>query len=265
MNSKALLDLKDLSIAYGQNTVVKNVSFQVPRGSIVTIVGESGSGKSTLIRSVIGLLTAGGRIEKGSIFFEDKDLTAYSDAQMKAVRGNQIAMIFQDGGTYLDSRKKVGYQFIETIRSHLDLSKKEARQKAVKMLEKLHLCDVERIMDTYPFMLSGGMCQRVAIAMAMVMNPKLLLADEPTSALDVTIQAQVVRLMEELKNDYGTTILMVSHNMGLAAYLADYVVVMKDGRLMEWGRTEAVIEKPQHAYTQALLAAVPELQVANFG
>ncbi|WKY44224.1 ABC transporter ATP-binding protein [Eubacteriaceae bacterium ES2] len=265
MNSQSLLDIKDLSIAYGQNTVVENVTFQVPQGSIVAIVGESGSGKSTLIRSVIGLLTASGRIEKGSIFFEDVELTLCSDAQMNAIRGNQIAMIFQDGATYLDSRKKIGYQFVETIRSHLDLSKKEARQKAVEILERLHLSDVERIMDTYPFMLSGGMCQRVAIAMVMVMNPKLLLADEPTSALDVTIQAQVVRLMEELKNDYGTTILMVTHNMGLAAYLADYVVVMKDGRLVEWGPAEAVIDEPQKAYTQDLLAAVPELQVANFG
>lgn len=259
------MEIEDLSIAYGQNTVVENVSFKVAQGSIVAIVGESGSGKSTLIRSVIGLLTAGGRVENGQILFDDKDMAVCSDSQMKAIRGNQITMIFQDAGTYLDGRKKIGYQFVETIRSHRDISKKEARQKAAEMLEKLHLCDVWRILDTYPFMLSGGMCQRVAIAMAMVMNPRLLLADEPTSALDVTIQAQVARLMAELNRDYDTTILMVTHNMGLAAYLADYVVVMKDGRLIEWGRTQAVIDNPREAYTQALLAAVPELQVTNFG
>ncbi|KAF5054123.1 Oligopeptide transport ATP-binding protein OppD [anaerobic digester metagenome] len=266
MNKKNILDIRDVSIRYhNQKKAVDQVSFEVPQKSIVAIVGESGSGKSTLIRSIMGLLTADGAIENGEIIFDGKNLLSCSSLELQEIRGNQIAMIFQDGGSYLDNKKKVGYQFIETIRSHMNVSKKEARQKAIEMLKQLCLCDAERVMNTYPFMLSGGMCQRVAIAMAMTMNPRLLLADEPTSALDVTIQAQVVRQMKELRNNFDTTILLVTHNMGVAAYLADYVVVMKSGRLVEWGSRESIIGNPKQAYTQQLLSAVPELQVMNVG
>lgn len=262
MNNEMLLEIKDLTIKYNnQKTAVDHVSFQVPEKSIVAIVGESGSGKSTIIRSITGLLTAGGTVETGEILFQNKNLIQCNSDEMHCIRGNQISMIFQDGGSYLDNKRKIGYQFIETIRSHLDISKKEAKKIATDMLEKLCLCDADRVMNAYPFMLSGGMCQRVAIAMSMTMSPKLLLADEPTSALDVTIQAQVVRQMSELRKEFGTTILLVTHNMGVAAYLADYVVVMKSGQLVEWGERDQVINDPQDTYTKQLLAAVPELKV----
>lgn len=265
MNEK-LLEINNLTIRYhNQKTAVEDVSFIVPQQSIVAIVGESGSGKSTLIRSIIGLMTSGGTIESGEIWFQEKNLVTCSNQEMHEIRGNKISMIFQDGGSYLDSKKKIGYQFVETIRSHLKISKIAAREKAIEMLEQLCLCDAERVMNAYPFMLSGGMCQRVAIAMGMTMNPQLLLADEPTSALDVTIQAQVVRQMAELRNDYGTTILLVTHNMGVAAYLADYVVVMKAGQLVEWGACDQIIDHPQDPYTRQLLSAVPELKVGCVG
>lgn len=181
---------------------------------------------------------------------------------MLRIRGNQISMIFQDGGSYMDNKRKIGYQFIETIQSHMKVSKQEAKNTAMDMLEKMCLTDTKHIMNSYPFMLSGGMCQRVAIAMGMTMEPKLLLADEPTSALDVTIQAQVVRQMSQLRNQYGTTIVLVTHNMGVAAYLADYIAVMKSGQLVEWGTRDQVIENPKDVYTNKLLLAVPELKVS---
>lgn len=266
MNKAMLLEIKDLTIKYNNHKIaVEDVSFTVPEKSIIAIVGESGSGKSTIIRSIIGLMTSGGIIENGEIWFQGKNLVASSDEEMQRIRGNQISMIFQDGGSYLDNKRKIGSQFIETIRSHMAITKKEARQKAIEMLEQLCLCDAERVMNSYPFMLSGGMCQRVAIAMGMTMSPKLLLADEPTSALDVTIQAQVVRQMAELRNNYGTTILLVTHNMGVAAYLADYVVVMKSGQLVEWGKCDQVIDHPEDPYTRQLLSSVPELKVTCVG
>lgn len=255
-----VLEVKDLSIDYPGKEAVKQVSFVVPENKIVAIVGESGSGKSTIVKAVINLLPSGGKITGGSILFNGKDLTKLSDGQMRGIRGKEMAMIFQDAGAYLNPRLKIGKQYLETILVHQSVSKSEATELAERMLRKMKLSDPERIMNFYPFQLSGGMKQRVAIAMAMSMEPKLLLADEPTSALDVTVQAQVVQEMMSLRDEFGTSIVIVTHNMGVASQMADYIAVMYNGELMEFGTRDQVINTPKSEYTRKLLSVVPELK-----
>ncbi|QOX64449.1 ABC transporter ATP-binding protein [Anoxybacterium hadale] len=255
-----VLEVKDLCVSYYEKNAVNNVSFTVPENKIVAIVGESGSGKSTIIKAVIKLLSSGGEITGGDILFNGKDITKLTGEQMRKLRGKEIAMIFQDAGAYLNPRLKIGSQYLETILVHQPISKAEAKELAEKMLLKLKLADPERIMKSYPFQLSGGMKQRVAIAMAMSMEPKLLLADEPTSALDVTVQAQVVHEMMTLRDELGTSIIIVTHNMGVASRMADYIAVMCEGELMEFGTRDQVIETPKSDYTKTLLSVVPELK-----
>jgi ABC-type dipeptide/oligopeptide/nickel transport system ATPase component len=260
MIEKSFLNINNLSIKYGtQEPVVKNISMSIGKNDIVGIVGESGSGKSTLIRSLLGILPTGSSICSGDIIFKDKNLLKLSQKEWRGIRGNKIAMIFQDAGRSLTPILKIGDQFIETIRSHFNISKADAHDKAIDMLGKMQLPDASRIMNSYPFELSGGMKQRVAIAMAMTMEPELLLADEPTSSLDVTVQAQVVREMMELRKNFNTTIIMVTHNMGVAAYMCDKIGVMNQGELVEWGTKDQVIDHTKSDYTRKLLAAVPEL------
>lgn len=258
-----VLEVKDLCISYYGKNAVKNVNFTVPENKIVAIVGESGSGKSTIIKAVIKLLSSGGEITGGKILFHGKDLTKLTEEQLRKIRGKEIAMIFQDAGAYLNPRLKIGSQYLETILAHQSISKMEAKELAENMLLKMKLADPERIMKSYPFQLSGGMKQRVAIAMAMSMEPKLLLADEPTSALDVTVQAQVVQEMMTLRDELGTSIIIVTHNMGVASRMADYIAVMCEGELMEFGTRDQVIEAPKSDYTKMLLSVVPELKEAN--
>ena len=260
MIEKSFLNINNLSIKYGrQEPVVKNVSMSIGSNDIVGIVGESGSGKSTLIRSILGILPTGSSICSGDVIFKDRNLLELSKKEWREIRGNRIAMIFQDAGQSLTPILKIGDQFIETIRSHFNISKADAHDKAIDMLGKMQLPDASRIMNSYSFELSGGMKQRVAIAMAMTMEPELLLADEPTSSLDVTVQAQVVREMMELRRNFNTTIIMVTHNMGVAAYMCDKIGVMHQGELVEWGITDQVINHPKSDYTRRLLSAVPEL------
>ncbi|MBD7911207.1 ABC transporter ATP-binding protein [Clostridium cibarium] len=260
MISEKILDINNLCINYGkQASIVKNVSMSIKHKEIVGIVGESGSGKSTLLRSILGIPPIGSSISSGDIIFKDRNLLEYSKKEWREIRGNRIAMIFQDAGRSLTPILKIGDQFIETIRSHFNISKLDAHDKAVDMLRKMRLPDAERIMNSYPFELSGGMKQRVAIAMAMTMEPELLLADEPTSSLDVTIQAQVVREMMELRENFNTSIIIVTHNMGVASYMCDKIGVMRQGELVEWGIKDQVINSPRSEYTRSLLAAVPEL------
>ena len=257
-----MLDVQDITVAYSSNAepTIEGFHLEMKPGEICSIVGESGSGKTTVIRSILGLLPSGGKVTKGDILFEGESLLQYSKKQWRELRGTQISMIFQDSGAMINPIRKIGSQYVEYIRAHKNISKKDAFDMAVEMLEKMRLPDGKRIMESYPFELSGGMCQRVGIAMAMTFQPKLLLADEPTSALDVTTQAQIVRQMMELRDDFGTGIIVVTHNIGVAAYMADKLLVMRQGKVVDSGQREDILHNPQSEYTKNLLASVPALK-----
>ena len=255
----ALLEIKDVDISYGKRLIVKNCNLTMDEGQICSIVGESGSGKTTVIRAVLGLLAGGGKVTKGDILFEGKTLLNKSKEEWRKLRGTDISMIFQDSGAMMNPTRKVGAAYVEYIRTHENISKKDAWDKAVEMLERMRLPDGNNIMKSYPFQLSGGMRQRVGIAMGMTYQPKLLLADEPTSALDVTTQAQIIRQFMELRDEYGTSIIIVTHNLGVAAYMADYLVVMKDGVIEDEGDRDHMLKVSENPYTKMLLAAVPSL------
>lgn len=257
-----MLNVQDITIAYSKNPkpTIEGFHLEMKPGEICSIVGESGSGKTTVIRSILGLLPGGGKVTKGDILFEGESLLKYSKKQWRELRGTQISMIFQDSGAMINPVRKIGSQYVEYIRAHKDISKKDAADMAVEMLEKMRLPNGKRIMDSYSFELSGGMCQRVGIAMAMTFEPKLLLADEPTSALDVTTQAQIVRQMMELRDTFGTGIIVVTHNIGVAAYMADKMIVMKHGKVVDSGVREDILHNPTSEYTRNLLAAVPSLK-----
>lgn len=243
---------------------MSDVSLSVSEGEIVSIVGESGSGKTTLIRAILGLLPPGGKITAGSICFGGKNLVGISEREMRDIRGKKISMIFQDVGASLDPIQRIRGQYREAIRAHERMGNKDYDSRAVAMLQRMQLNDAQRVMGAYPFELSGGMKQRVGIAMGMTGQPKLLLADEPTSALDVTIQAQVVRQMKELRDQFGTSIILVTHNMGVASYLSDKIGVMRQSRLVEFGSRDEVIFRPREKYTKELLDAVPKLGGKRF-
>ena len=230
------------------------------KGEIISIVGESGSGKTTVIRAVLGALPGAGRVSSGDILFHGESLLKNTGNEWRKIRGSKMSMIFQDCGGTLNPIRKIGSQYVEYIRTHESVSKQEAWNKAVSMLSKMRLPDVENIMNSYAYQLSGGMRQRVGIAMAMTFNPELLLADEPTSALDVTTQAQIVRQMMELRDDYGTGIIIVTHNIGVAAYMADQLIVMHHGKVVDHGTREEVLNNPTSDYTRKLLEAVPEME-----
>lgn len=261
----SLLEVKNCTIRYQNGApAVSNVSFDVEKGEIISLVGESGSGKTTMIRAILGLLPPGGKVTEGQIILDGKDLLSLSEHEMENIRGKEISMIFQDVGQSMDPVKLIKSQYIEAIKVHEDISKEESYDKAVEMLRRMHLPDAKRVMASYPFELSGGMKQRVGIAMGMTAQPKLLLADEPTSALDVTIQAQVVREMKELRDKYGVTIILVTHNMGVASYLSDKIGVMYKSKMVEFGRRDEIIYSPKEQYTKDLIEAVPKMGGKRF-
>ena len=255
-----MLKIDNITIAYKDVPTVMDFSLHMAQGQIVSLVGESGSGKTTVIRAVLGLLAGGGKVTKGDILFNGTSLLSNTPEQWRNLRGSEISMIFQDCGGTLNPIRKIGSQYVEYIRTHQSMTKKEAWDKAVSMLTKMRLPDAENIMNSYPYQLSGGMRQRVGIAMAMTFNPELLLADEPTSALDVTTQAQIVRQMMELRDDFGTGIIIVTHNIGVAAYMADQLIVMHHGKVVDHGTREEVLNNPTSDYTKKLLEAVPEME-----
>ncbi len=255
-----MLKVKNLSVAYGRIQVVRGASFFVEPGQIVGIVGESGSGKSTMLKSLAGLLEKHGQVMGGEAFYEGEDLLKLSEKRLRKLRGKEIAVVFQHPELSLDPLWKIGKTYYESVRIHRLLSRKEADAEAEKLFEGLHLENPRRILESYPFELSGGMCQRAAIAIAIANSPRLLLADEPTSALDVTIQKQVIDTMLELRKQFGTSIVVVSHNMGVIAAMADLVGVMKQGELVEWGRKEQVLYNPKHPYTRELICAIPKIR-----
>ncbi|MBQ8930305.1 MAG: ABC transporter ATP-binding protein [Oscillospiraceae bacterium] len=255
----ALLEIKNVDISYGKNVTVSDCNLTLEQGEICSIVGESGSGKTTVIRAVLGLLAGGGKVTAGEILFEGKSLLGLDKKQWRDLRGHDISMIFQDSGAMMNQTRKIGNTFVEYIRTHENLSKKEAWAKGRDMLTRMHLPDGDRIMRSYPFQLSGGMRQRVGIAMGMTYQPKLLLADEPTSALDVTTQAQIVRQMMELRDEYGTSIILVTHDLGVATYMGDKIVVMKNGKIEDRGSRDHMLHQTDNAYTKLLLDAVPSV------
>ena len=256
-----VLELDNVSIGYAKKSeAIKNVSLDLSKGDILAIVGESGSGKSTILKSIKGVLPSGSFISKGDIRIFGRSINKMSSEEMRVMRGLDVAIVFQDAGTYLNPKKKIGVQFIETIQNHRTMKKNEAKELAVDMLYKVDLRDPIRIMDSYVFQLSGGMRQRVAIAMAMVLKPRLLLADEPTSALDVTIQSDIVKQMLKLRQESEMSIIIVTHNIALAANMADYIAVMKNGELVEYGKVKSIINEPKNAYTQELIGSVFELE-----
>ena len=256
-----LLSIKNLAVTYGNNPnpTIAGVNLDLAEGEIVSIVGESGSGKTTVIRALLGVLPNTGRVSEGSITFDGQDLLSFSTKDWLDLRGNQIAMIFQDSGNMMNPIQTIGKQFVEFIQLHSTMSKQEAEAKAIEMLALTNLPHPEAIMKSYPFELSGGMRQRVGIAMAITFSPKLLLGDEPTSALDVTTQAQIVEELLRINRENKTSMIIVTHNIGVAAHMSDKIVVMKQGAVVEYGTAEEVIRNPQAEYTKQLLNAVPEI------
>ena len=252
-----LLEVKDLNISYGDKLTVSGVNLELNTGEIMSIVGESGSGKTTVIRAIMGCLPGRGHVSGGSIIFEGRDMLKNTPEEWRQLCGREMSMIFQDSGNMINPIRRIGEQFVDYIRTHApEKTKAEATEMAKDMLNKVRLPNPESIMQSYPFELSGGMRQRVGIAMAMVFRPKLLLADEPTSALDVTTQAQIIRQIVDIRNEFGVAVILVTHNLGVASYVSNKLVVMKNGRVVESGKRE-VISDPQDAYTKELLAAVP--------
>ena len=255
-----MLEIKDLTIQYGDKLpVVENFSLSLKKGEIITIVGESGSGKSTVLSSILGLLPNGGKIISGDIIYNGESMLNKSLNQWRELRGTEITMISQDSGGTLNQIRKIGKQFVEYIQTHSKMSAKEAEEKAKDMFSKVNLPDPEIIMKSYPHQLSGGMKQRVGIAMALTFHPKIILGDEPTSALDVITQAQIVKKIMDLRKKFDTSIIMVTHNLGVAAYISDKIIVMQNGKIVDAGNKNEVIENPKSEYTKKLLEAVPEI------
>ena len=256
-----MLEIKDLAVQYGHHDpTIEHFNLSMKKGEIISVVGESGSGKTTVIRAVLGALPGAGQVTSGDILFHGESLLKNSKSDWRKIRGSKMSMIFQDCGGTLNPIRKIGSQYVEYICTLEAMAKKDAWQRAVTMLSKMRLPDAENIMNSYPYQLSGGMRQRVGIAMAMTFNPELLLADEPTSALDVTTQAQIVRQMMELRDDFGTGIIIVTHNIGVAAYMADQLIVMHHGKVVDHGTREEVLNNPTSDYTKKLLDAVPEME-----
>ena len=243
----------------GEVKAVNDVSISVPRGKVVGIVGESGCGKSMTARSIIRLLKYPGKIVSGSVTLAGKELTTLSEHEMSTVRGEEIGMIFQEPMTSLNPVMKVGRQVQEALLLHRKLTRREARAEVLRMFKKVGISEPERRYDCYPHELSGGLRQRVMIAMAMICRPKLIIADEPTTALDVTVEAQILQLMMQLKNETGSGIMLISHNLGVIAQMCDYVYVMYAGRVVEQAETFELFSHPAHPYTVGLMSSVASL------
>lgn len=254
-----ILRYEHVDIAYNGKLAVSDVSFALQEGEILGIVGESGSGKSTLIKAAMGLLGPDGLVTRGDIWYGDKDLPDLNEKELLKINGSEISMIFQNAGASFCPIRTVGAQLYESMTEHVAISREAFHEQAMELLGKLGFENGERILSDYPFELSGGMQQRVGIAAAMLLHPKILLADEPTSALDVAVQKQAVEEMLLIRETFGTSIIIVTHNIGVIGAMADNVLVMKDGEMVEYGPTRRVLDAPEQPYTRKLMAAVPRL------
>ncbi|TCZ80095.1 ABC transporter ATP-binding protein [Paenibacillus albiflavus] len=246
---------------FGEVKAVRHVDMKLNKGEVIGVVGESGSGKSVTAMSILKLLQNTGKIVGGQILFKGEDLANKSEKEMRRIRGNEISMIFQDPMTSLNPVITVGEQIIETIREHQGLSRKEAREKAIKLLKLVKIPDAEKRMSNYPFEFSGGMRQRVMIAIALCCEPDLLIADEPTTALDVTTQSQILKLMKSLKSEFNMSIMLITHDLGVVADICTRIVVMYGGMVMEEGSAEDIFYQPKHPYTLGLLQSVPRSEM----
>jgi peptide/nickel transport system ATP-binding protein len=261
--AEPLLEVKDLKVHFetedGVVQAVDGISYAVERGHALGIVGESGSGKSVSSMTVMGLTRSGNARISGSITFDGMDLLNASDAEMRKVRGGEIAMIFQDPLSSLHPFYKIGHQLVEAHRSHNDVSMAQARDRAIEMLGLVGIPDPRRRIDSYPHEFSGGMRQRVMIAMALINDPKLLIADEPTTALDVTVQAQILELIQKLQAELDTAVVMITHDLGVVAEVTEEIAVMYAGRVVEYGKADTIFAAPEHPYTWGLLKSIPRL------
>jgi peptide/nickel transport system ATP-binding protein len=258
-----ILELRNLSVEFptrhGTLGALDHVSFSIARGEVVGVVGESGAGKSLTGAAIIGLLEPPGRVSGGQIMLEGRRIDQLNDDQMRLIRGREIGAVFQDPLTSLNPLYTVGQQIIETILAHLPLTPKQALTRAIELLESTGIPAARERIDHYPHQFSGGMRQRVVIALALAAEPKLIVADEPTTALDVSIQAQIIELLKRLCREKGTAVMLITHDMGVIAETADRVVVMYGGRVVEVGAVRDVIHKPQHPYTVGLMGSIPSM------
>lgn len=256
-----LLTISDLTIAFtgdtGTHEVTDHLSLTLDEGEIVCLVGESGCGKSVTSMSLLGLLGQGGSVKEGSICYEDRDLLTLSEKELDQIRGKEISMIFQDPMSSLNPVFTIGYQIMEGLRIHMGLKKREAWVRAVELLARVGMKEPEMVMKSYPHTLSGGMRQRAIIAMALACDPKLLIADEPTTALDVSVQAQIMELLKRLQKEFRMAVLLITHDMGVVSHMADRVLVMYAGQIVEEAQAEELFHHPSHPYTRALLSAIP--------
>ncbi|RUZ59100.1 ABC transporter ATP-binding protein, partial [Mesorhizobium sp. M7A.F.Ca.US.007.01.1.1] len=262
--SEPILDIANLSVSVrgeeGEREVVSDLSLTLSRGETLCIAGESGSGKSMTALAIMQLLPQpAARISSGKVHLGDTDLTILDERRMRRIRGNRIAMIFQEPMTSLNPVLSIGRQLTESIEAHTSLSQSEARQRAIEALKAVRISEAESRLKQFPHELSGGMRQRVMIAMALALEPDVLIADEPTTALDVTVQGEVLELLRDLQRQHGTSVILITHDMGVVAEMADRVIIMRHGRMVEEGKTADIFARPQAGYTRELLAAVPRI------
>lgn len=268
MNNEVILSVENLAVSFrtinGLVHAVRGVSFDLKKGETVAIVGESGSGKSVSTKAVLGILPGNAVVESGEINYAGQNLLALKKKELYKIRGSRIGLIFQDPLSALDPIMKIGKQITETIKlDEPHLSRKELRQKAVALMESVGIPDAERRFDQFPFQFSGGMRQRIVIAIALARNPEILICDEPTTALDVTVQARILELINQIKKERNLSVIFITHDMGVVANMADRINVMYAGKIVEKGTTEEVFMEPAHPYTQALLAAMPDLETSE--
>ena len=262
-----LLEVKNLCVNFGtyggEVKAVRGVTFELHKGETLAIVGESGSGKSVACKTIMRILSSNGYIKDGQILFDGKDLTKISEKDMEKVRGKDIAMIFQDPMTSLNPTMTIGKQIMEPIIKHQGFSKEDARKRAIELIELVGISDAEKRFKQYPHQFSGGMRQRIVIAISLACNPKVLIADEPTTALDVTIQAQILELIKDLQEKTGVAVIFITHDLGVVANMADRVAVMYAGKIIEYGTSDDIFYDPKHPYTWGLLGSMPTLDIGD--